>query len=232
MARWARRRRFNGIWLPTIQQQFANTIAVANPTGGIVIANDFTTIISGDGPWNAQTASLGTSTLQQLGTGSIALAAFQSIFLKRIVGKIHVGCIQGPNDDVWAIHVKCGIFVDRVKEDGSLANLDAWQLFNENGTQKRWMWRRSWVIGNTSNPGDYNPPGPLWPQTNAGYGSIQDGPHVDCKVKARVGYEERLFFTIQAIPVFFASVSPGTGTAFMYTTDFRVFGKVIQARGR
>lgn len=86
-----------------------------------------------------------------------------------------------------------------------------------------WIWRRTWILGNplaraarladlTSNfePTDVQDGTWNFPPTNALYGSVMDGPHIDARTKRRVLYDERLFFAVAA-------------RHYPYNTDFSNF---------
>lgn len=113
-----------------------------------------------------------------------------------------------------------------------------------------WIWRRSWVLGNpitralvlggsfnftqTANtPGDSS-----WnyPPQNAFYGSLHDGPHIDCKTKRRILADERLFISIAAryLPYNtdlsnFMAVSTETADVIV---DLRFFGALRRKKNR
>lgn len=226
MAFRRRFRKFNGIWAPCVQQVELQRIAFPiGSTGGIAI-QDASQILSGDEPIDDSTAP----TLFGGASGGLALATRQSFTIQRIVGKVHVAA-EFPGDTAnWAAFaVKCGIFVDRVDNTGVLQNLAAWDQFGESSKQKRFLWQRSWMLQNNF---------PLavvstqYPVNNASYGSLQDGPNVDIKVKARISYEERLFFLI-SVEMAQLGTSP-TATEFAITLwkDFRALLKPTSRNNR
>lgn len=82
-------------------------------------------------------------------------------------------------------------------------------LSNDTARQP-WMWKRDWILSTgrpnlatASGPTNFEPvisvttAGAVQaagaPTTNIGYGSVMDGPHIDCKVNRRVRSDERLW---------------------------------------
>lgn len=216
------RRKNNGLWFPTFQPDSVNAIAVNTNTEP---AWDWSQIIPGDAP-----ANLSSDYGNVIAPGGLVLALGVDYLIQRIVGKVHVGLLQQGSEatDVASCAVKCGIIVDRVQEGGVFQNQSAWNMFEEASSQKRWLWRRSWVFsnGNFVNIVD-------WPHANSEYGSVLDGPHVDVKVKARVTYEERLFFGIHTSPINYTYHADNSKTGeVQWMTDFRVLAKRINKNNR
>jgi len=198
-----RRRKFNGIWAPVIRNTTLTSVDVPAGTavGAASVVLDAEQILSGDEPVNESTAP----TLFGGGAGGLALATRDSYLIQRIVGKFHCSQAFLGDTSAWQVClVKACIFVDRTDSTGALANLQAWNPYTETSSQKRVLWTRSWMLQNNF---PLSVPTPQFPVNNASYGSIQDGPHIDVKVKARITYEERLFFMFSTM-VILASETP------------------------
>lgn len=174
-------------------------------------------------------------------------------FLKRIVGKLHLGIKEQSDTAQHAISfpyyyiATAGFFVARA-QDESIAGGSSLPigglLYNQYAPQIRevirepWIWRRSWVLGSAVKDAELRASfgtnfatSQGWPQNNSTYGSIQDGPHVDQKTKRRVRQDERLWFTIQV-----RSASDWTTTGINSTAtlevvgDFRYFASMRRAK--
>jgi len=113
-----------------------------------------------------------------------------------------------------------------------------------------WIWRRSWILGNgaainavnqsvVQTVSNDNPviAGEIWdfPANNTQYGSIMDGPHLDSRVKRRVGQDDRLWFAVGIVPLQ-TIVTPVTGaiinTYVHVVLDYRLFGSLRKAKNR
>lgn len=158
---------------------------------------------------------------------------------------------QGPQ----AVLVSCGFFVARaadaaVGETSPIGGAAAWASdynpLNRNQCREPWIWRRSWILGSpvlkefrashyysgSSNTmingvGLYSD----LPSTNAGYGSVLDGPHIDAKSKRRVGNDDRLWFSAAALP-WTPDSTYQFGLPVPITFDVRVFGSIRKAHNR
>lgn len=219
MARWTRRRRRNnGLWFPTFQPQSPTVLTV--PSNFTPVA-DVSNIIVGDEPFNQTT-----STSYAI-AGGLTLGLGTDFVTNRIVGKIHIGVEQDQNSSVAAVLVKAGIFVDRTDESGGLTNLAAWGILEEHSTQKRWLWRKSWLF---SNQDCSVATAPVYPPSTGFYGSIADGGNVDVKVKARVSYEERLWLIVECIAQW---TNGGEVPVNVHSlTDFRVLARRVARNNR
>jgi len=209
-----RRSGARGAWFPTTTNfQFGNTtVATAAVTGWDVSVAAVPVIAAGfDEPVNTATLTSGTQ------TGSLlSVATRQTWTLKRLVGQLFVRAV-GSNPVV----AFAGLVKTPVSETGVFTDLAAWNPFSESSIQRRWMFRRFWFLGRES---DTNP----WPRTNAQYGSLREGTHVDSKVKARVEFNERLFLVLGA--------QHPSGTAAVATAEFfwnlRIFANMWQGGNR
>lgn len=110
-----------------------------------------------------------------------------------------------------------------------------------------WIWRRTWLLGTAGLGSVQNPAvGGLevrrpvaeadsfvagFPASTAFYGSVADGPHIDSKVKRRVGQDNRLWFAVSAVPWPIGEETAGDGTNLPGYLDYRIFGSLRKAKG-
>lgn len=127
----------------------------------------------------------------------------QDWILKRLVGSVFVGVGavgDSSTGEFWQnVKVTCGIAVARAKEtNGEVIDLDPIDYDPDamDNSADSWVWRRSWMLSKPVQSGEGPPAtfGYIWPQTNAGYGDIRSGPHIDSKVARRITRELRLWF--------------------------------------
>lgn len=89
--------------------------------------------------------------------------------------------------------------------------LENYNVLSNDTSRSPWMWQRTWILSTgrpitpfavgdghftpavTFAPGTGTPVLNPAPQTNMQYGSVMDGPHVDCKTNRRVRSNERLW---------------------------------------
>lgn len=161
--------------------------------------------------------------------------------------------------------VGCGLFVTRANDSqsgggnqtpiGSASiqeRRDNYSPISEDTIREPWMWRRTWILGNdafrsisdatqivTFNSLNIRSASSLFPPTNAQYGSVLDGPHVDVKSVRRVRQDERLWFVVSAcmLPPSFDSISNAGGTKNSNGSvsgyfDFRILGQLRKAKNR
>lgn len=143
--------------------------------------------------------------------GVLALAVGTEWFCERIVGSLYVG-LQLPDTGVTfppSALVAAGFFVARCNDDdsgggqatpigsASAAERNAnYSPLHIDAVREPWMWRKSWLLGGAVRVQDGFSE---FPTTNAFYGSIADGPKVDCKSVRRIGQDDRLFFAISTV---------------------------------
>jgi hypothetical protein len=159
-------------------------------------------------------------TLAGATAASLALTTRPGFMVKRIVGSIFCQSTDTGGQQRLATF---GIITDRVTPNGTLANIAAWDPFKEDSVQKRWLFRRTWLLeGNTV--------GTTVPfSSNRSYGSLREGTYIDSKVKARVSYEERLFliYSVQAAPG-----SSGTATSTQFLPQLRMYANPFTGNNR
>lgn len=173
------------------------------------------------------------------GLGTLADVAQAAYRLRRIVGKIHAGMPQDPNQAApqpTSCLLTCGFIVLRVNEEDQLplqnpAQYDAMSFGNN---PDPWIWRRTWHLINE--PGVANsPPAALNNQFGFGLvstshaGSVSDGPHVDAKTARVIGPEQRLFLVATT-----TSLGDGEGQVEAIVTvlfDLRVLASMRSSQG-
>lgn len=174
--------------------------------------------------------------------------------LRRIVGKVFVGLdliTQGATLPTQAVLVTCGFFVAREADNqlgaafaqpvGAASADEALQNYSPSSVstvREPWIWRRRWILGQAgiSFGSPVASAGAMFPQTNAQYGSVMDGPHIDAKTIRRVSQDDRLWF-VTAIrnlgPNFadpFGSVDLNIDTHVKLHLDYRLFGNLMKAK--
>lgn len=131
----------------------------------------------------------------------------QEYILKRIVGKVFVGCssttpTSGMSD--WpSVIVKCGFAVARAADfDQTITSLpdEDIDVLAANNVQDPWIWQRTWQLGAANVDFDSQAQNAVWPTNNALYaGGLQTGPHIDSKVARRITREHRLWFVASCV---------------------------------
>lgn len=120
-----------------------------------------------------------------------------------------------------------------------------------------WIWRRGWVLGQSTNngiAGSYDQTAVAanhtnravgargfgqqiafsnFPATNAEYGSVMDGPHVDQKTNRIIGADERLFLhlTTKALPIQ-PQANYTADTSVIGVFDLRMLGNLRRITNR
>lgn len=161
----------------------------------------------------------------------------QDWMCQRIVGKFFAQYLYGGDsvsDDWMFLKVALGIFVarskDRAQGEPDLEP-DEFDPFHAQNIQDSWMFRRTWILSNPENPVNdgADPPSTglaTAPFSTAGFGSVMDGPHIDCKSKRRINREHRLWAVVGLRGFSPGFASPGTpNQGFLYFNfDFRIHG--------
>lgn len=167
--------------------------------------------------------------------------------LKRVVGKMLAHVETGPgNTDFPAVLFGAGLFVARADTvtgpNGADSPIGTPAEIDENygplspaTIREPWIWRRTWILGNpvarfTLTTGAPVGTASQFPSTTAGYGSIQDGPHVDAKVQRRVSQDDRLWLAVSARLYPITSTPPDTSITLKAYFDYRILGSLRKAR--
>lgn len=168
--------------------------------------------------------------------------------VKRILGKCFVSCYGSPDVFIpFAVRVTAGIFVARADEDEGygvplFSGADPFSFYSPQANRtirEPWMWRRDWILNPTTGvtfpdiePFTFTEPYWGYPRTNAGYGSVLDGPHVDVKSRRRIKQDERLYFTAcaQTASVNIDPTYPDTGVRL--ELHVRAFGQLTKPRNQ
>ncbi len=154
--------------------------------------------------------------------------------LRRIVGKCWVAmrpdATAGSPDGCI---VTAGFIVLRVNSDTGIplaADFNDYspQLFGSD--RDPWIWRRSWKLSNRLATSAGTQEAKEYPFTNAEYGSVADGPHIDQKTARTVKTEERLVFVAAAIPVGTNFGVPANGRVAV-TLDYRLLASPMKIMG-
>lgn len=234
----SRRRRRAVTWLPTLGT--AGPVETNDNASGRAFSLDTPpdgttevaiTALTFDVPRDADSAALTIDTLADI-IGS-------EYMLRRIVGKCFANSLldsEGPA----AILFGAGFFVARAADEqqaqegnqpiGSQSPSERVENYNplsDDCIREPWIWRRVWILGRDG----AGEGAPSFPSTTVGYGSVQDGPHIDAQTMRRVGNDERLWFAVAArnFPIAVASTSPGQIFGYL---DYRLLGSLLKARNR
>lgn len=197
------KRRPRVVWLPPSAENRAQPI---NPAISDLSVGSFAETLEVFGLFGAQTtgiiAMVSDLSAPPFQSGNVPVSTLADVYssgyrLRRIVGKLFVSQRQSnaANGNVPQVLVTAGLIVLRTDETGvPLAGVAAFDTYSPAIIQNwadPWIWRRSWMFS------DFNEAIALdlalFPDTNAQYGSVMDGPHVDAKTARRIGLEERLF---------------------------------------
>lgn len=158
-----------------------------------------------------------------------------------------------PSTHGYAVHVKTGIFVARSESElaipvgwGATAEPN-YNPLNQFNNREPWLFQRSWILGwrglfsGPSATAGANPTlvgswaryynSMSWPSSNADYGSINDGPHIDIRVARRVKQDDRLWWvvSVEAWPDKNQVVATAGTDAFL-RFDYRALGALRRAR--
>jgi len=161
--------------------------------------------------------------------------------LRRIVGKCFIHALADETDDpatqTSLCDVALGFMVCNTDDDGTpTTNFDEVNPLAQESMEDPWIWRRRWVLNPYGNMLALNFQNNIqdaygaatYPQTNAGYGSAVDGPHIDQKTARRIHRQQRLFAIIATRAWSdFESVAVPIGTYTMYyNLDYRLLGSI------
>lgn len=175
-------------------------------------------------------------------------------FIKRIVGKLFLGIAPLAELSATlapaAAKITSGLFIARADDNDvgagdpiGAATVPS-RLLNynpENAATARepWIWRRSWILSSpafnvdgTADTKKHGVTGIIGPSSNAAYGSVLDGPHIDAKTARRVRQDERLFFAqaVRVFPLGGSAVSNERELEIKGHLELRVLGQVRRPR--
>jgi len=173
----------------------------------------------------------------------------QEYVVERIVGKFFAWTHWAPNTTNSldaSVAVGLGLCVARAEEStdstewpiGSQTVQTAVQNYSPlvfENTREPWMFRRTWMLGarniDANKPDQFG--SSAFPPTTAGYGSLQDGPHVDVKSVRRVRQDERLWaiIAVERYP-FGLEVEPAQEIELRFWFDYRILGQLRRAKNR
>lgn len=219
-------------WLPVYGNggAFSEGQVTGNALGGTVnLVNDGTE--AGGIDWLASPLTFDTQIspedAQNTGLGVIPptirdLVAGSEWSLRRIVGKLFVTVrrtgFADPSARAPAIECGAGIIVCNTDEEGiPLTDFDEVNPLTQDSAEDPWVWERHWLLRTTIGQTTWNDAsGALLPNTplnaqlaaeglpisNVGYGSRDDGPHVDQKTVRRIRRDQRLFMVVATRPSF------------------------------
>lgn len=221
-----RRRRTRVSWLPTIPQtigQVATTRRAFNlvvpPTGTHIVT---VVPLTWDYPFDVDVANIAETSMADF-IGSAYL-------LRRVVGKIftaNLSDINGPE----AIYLGVGLFVakaDSTNPQIPAATADNFDPLEPYNMREPWIWRRTWILNNASNPSQASGTRPTWPVSNAEYGSVMDGPHIDAKTRRYINDDNRLWLAAGAHNMAVTMDQDGSATVIY---DLRFVGSLRRNRG-
>jgi len=223
-----RKRKPRVVWLPVHGRDFAVSVEGSHSANGIggdltvpqtgEIVSDIQAVTFDYSDSASQEEGVDFRSLQDLAQGN----AYR---LRRIVGKIHAAAVMQNNAEttVPTVDLAAGFMVCRTSDDGNILAGQSGGITGDvnrgplaqDAAEDPWIWRRRWLL--TAVPSMVRWPAPTasliadindantaidfqgqFPQTTAGYGSVQDGPHIDQKTARVISSSERLFFWVQA----------------------------------
>lgn len=255
----AGRRRRRGTWFPNlgtagiegaVEDDDSGLFAeLVIPVGSSQSSVIFITDLTFDSPVEEEALSEGAN------KKTLADIIGSEYILKRIVGKIFLGLDlitqTGATHPAQGVTVTCGFCVAR-EQDNQLGLANPSPIGASNTTEARqnyspasvstvrepWIWRRRWILGQAGiSFGSANAFAQAqFPQTNAQYGSVMDGPHIDAKTIRRVSQDDRLWFVATARNLGgnfadpFGSVDVDIDTHIKLHLDYRLFGSLVKSR--
>jgi len=255
-----RRRRNRGTWFPTLGTHI-NVVEDDYFDAGFIFETLSVPVSLGTGPvFYGPIPVTKDQTLnpeEVAGTADVSLRDIvngQDWLLQRLVGKIFLnvesnqaGFIPSgggaePVTDIWPyVKVTAGFFVARADEADNQVDLESYESDPQrlDNIQNPWIWRRTWILKEPQAvplpaggpalpiPGEF-------PISNAGYGSVADGPHIDSKVKRRIRREQRLWFVVAASGWNGTQIQvlgePGDQPEVRGYLDLRIFGSLRRSR--
>lgn len=163
----------------------------------------------------------------------------QTCIIDRVVGKVTWWTAQtidqSPVDPWNTIICASGLAILPVGEDSATPEVASteWDPLAATNADKPWLWRRTWVLGNNSARTDLKRD--VLPPSNAAFGSVMDGPHLDTKgTKRAIRKNERLFIihSVQGIASYVGESGASTPGQASICTDVRVLGHLTKSKNR
>jgi len=240
-----RRRKRRGTWFPV--NGHTTTTGVSDTYSYSDLRLDSGSVPSGNGQSPAQFLfPVLPDFTEQQGAGAIVsnpqlqdIVSGQTWVLDRFVGKIHLE-VNGNNTSVdpeqsWAnVYVVAGLFVARAEDDApaqiALQATDIEPQAKDN-SMNPWIWRRSWILSNPQKPTTFAKS--TWPVSNAHFGSVMDGPHIDSRVNRYIPREHRLWFILSARGYDPARLEVGIEEAQPSVSgllDYRIYGRLAKSK--
>jgi len=237
----ARRRRTRYTWLPN-----TGTVGPAADTQDTTSGRDFGLLAV---PTNGTTVVsildlLDDDATEDNVTGPLGPIVNSEYVIRRIVGKVF--CSVGQTNagaTTPAVLLAAGLFVARAEDIDSSGGVplpigaltqaqavDNYSPLRVETIREPWIWRRTWVLSNQVST--FNEiTTQSFPRTNADYGSVADGPHIDAKTMRRVGNDDRLWMIVAArnYPL---NTTGSAGLDVRAFVDYRVLGATRKARNR
>lgn len=228
-----RRRRRNVTWLPNTSYDRAGN-DVNWKTGVLNVTPDGQAAVAIELLVRDENPDAGDNVLSDYTQGGY--------ILNRVVGKLFVGMAQNAptegNEVIPSVLVTASLEVLRTDPNTNnptgIANLTTYDAQASGNERDPWIWQRSWILsnGNAEPPlGAYDPVFGYFPYTNAEYGSVADGPHLDAKAKRRISTEERLALVISACAVSENGLGFDDGDV-RYLIQYRVLGTPVRSSNR
>jgi hypothetical protein len=225
----------SGVLAATLSGRIFNLQVIPGPPGQQGPINTFILPVVPDAPEDNEDLPVG--------QGRLVQALGNEWFLERIVGKLFLSLRLGQSTlDTRHALVGAGFFVARASDEDFGGGIDLpigaedfqrrnsnYSPIHEDVIREPWLWRRTWILGGQFNAQEgYN----QFPSTNAFYGSVMDGPHIDAKSVRRIGNDERLFFAISTANFKSNSAGLDTNNTVDGYLDLRVLGSLRRARGK
>lgn len=178
--------------------------------------------------------------------------------IDRILGNLYVARQTVASSNVApGVKITAGIFVAR-QEDSTFAAAaegalpigtqtlaearENYSPMTNSTIREPWMWRRTWILGNTGAQANNDPTSTVltqnvqnFPATTVGYTGMLTGPYVDVKSKRHVRQDDRLYFIISARQLSNNWIAPfdeanTTQIVINFHLDYRLFGRLVKAK--
>lgn len=152
----------------------------------------------------------------------------QDFILDRVVGKANIGLEPATEGSVSTAQACIAIAVLPTEPGSSQPSIppEEWNPFFAQNGQQPWLFRRTWMLGN---PNTNDLAGKMYPISNSlAPGSLQDGTHVDTKVKRRIRREHRLYIVFGFSTV--NTIGQADTSFGRCAYDLRVLGHMVNGK--